>query len=302
MEMELDRTDVSQRNVSIARLLVVAAALLWSISGALSRFPQLDMWAPEVRGGVIAFWRALFASFLLIPLIRRPRFRPFMIVLVVAFAGMVWTFLTALTCGPPENAIWLQNLAPVWVMLSGLIFLRERATRDDWIMLGLCTTGVLIILSMQLWLGSQPEGWWAIFLALLSSVLYAVVVLCFRILKSEDSAWLVMLSHLGTVVCLFPFVLSVNIWPSGNTWLLLIAFGIFQIGLPYLFFARALRSIPGHEASLIALIEPIALPLWVYLVWNGSAFYQFPRWWTFVGGAFILVGLAYRFMRQRAGY
>jgi drug/metabolite transporter (DMT)-like permease len=62
------------------------------------------------------------------------------------------------------------------------------------------------------------------------------------------------------------------------------------MGIPYLLFAHSLKSLSGHEASAIGLIEPILVPLWVYLAWH-----RVPDWWTFVGGALILVGLVMRY-------
>ena len=51
------------------------------------------------------------------------------------------------------------------------------------------------------------------------------------------------------------------------------------------------------EASGIGLIEPILVPIWVYLAWGDK-----PAIWTLVGGGFILAGLAIRYLeplRQR---
>jgi drug/metabolite transporter (DMT)-like permease len=52
-----------------------------------------------------------------------------------------------------------------------------------------------------------------------------------------------------------------------------------------------LQRIPGHEATGIGLIEPLLVPLWVYLAWGDR-----PAWWTLVGGALILIGLSIRYL------
>jgi drug/metabolite transporter, DME family len=87
-------------------------------------------------------------------------------------------------------------------------------------------------------------------------------------------------------------------WPQGKQWMFLIAFGILQMGLPYVLFARGLKSISGHEASGVGLLEPVLLPLWVFLAWRHAADYSPPRWWTLVGGGLILIGLAVRFCAE----
>ena len=45
----------------------------------------------------------------------------------------------------------------------------------------------------------------------------------------------------------------------------LLAFGVVQMALPYMLFARGLREIGTAEAGLIGLIEPILNPIWVVL-------------------------------------
>ena len=52
-----------------ARLLIVAAAVLWSTSGFFVKSPQLAGWP----GPALAFWRAGFACVVLWPLVRRPQ-------------------------------------------------------------------------------------------------------------------------------------------------------------------------------------------------------------------------------------
>lgn len=280
--------------------LILFAAVLWSTSALLASAPPLNSLPQASRGGIVAFWRAIFALALLLPMVRRPRFRWAMVPMVVCFAAMNWTFLTALMGGPPANAIWLQNMAPAWVMLAGVLWLGEKPLRKDWIMLSCCSAGVGLILVMQL---TQPSSgaWWAPWLAILSGIAYAGVILCLRKLRDEDSAWLIALNHLVTAIAMAPIAFGcANLIPHGNMWWVLIAFGVLQMGLPYLLFARGLKSTPSHVASLITLLEPVLLPVWLYVVWHGDDSYQPPDWWTIVGGGFILLGLLYRFIDLRA--
>jgi drug/metabolite transporter (DMT)-like permease len=114
-------------------------------------------------------------------------------------------------------------------------------------------------------------------------------------MRTEDGAWLMLLNNLVTVVLFFPLVLGNGLWPSGHQVLCLSAFGMFQMGLPYLFFARGLRHVVGHEATGIVLLEPILVPVWVYLAWRHAPTYDFPQWWTLLGGVFILLGLTVRY-------
>jgi drug/metabolite transporter (DMT)-like permease len=95
---------------------------------------------------------------------------------------------------------------------------------------------------------------------------------------------------LGTAIVLAPFAFRGAYFPAGIQWPLLAGLGILQMGIPYVLFARGLKSIPGHEATGIGLMEPLLVPVWVYLAWGDR-----PDWWTLAGGGLILVGLLIRY-------
>lgn len=266
-----------------SRLLILAAVVLWSSSGWFVRNPLFHSWPQENLGLVLAFWRALFAGLLILPFARRPRWRPGLVPLVMSFALMNGTYLSAMTKTTAANAIWLQYTAPMWVFLFGLA-VGERVRRDDLILLVFGMLGVGTILGFELQ-GEQLSG---VGLGLLAGMFYAGVVLSMRRLSGENPAWLISLSLLLTSAVMAPFVVRLGTWPSGGQFAMLACFGLFQMGLPYVLFVRGLRGVSSLEASGIGLLEPILLPLWIL----GD---EVPKWWTLVGGALILVGLAVRY-------
>ncbi len=278
--------------------LVVVAAVLWSSSGFFTQTTLLDVWPKESRGAAIAFWRACFALFLLLPLVRRPTWHWAMIPMMCCFVAMNWTFLTALVSGSPANTIWLQNLAPAWVLIGAVAFFGERTTLRDWVMMTTCVAGVLFIITMEFMSDDNASGyrWWSPILAVASGLCYAGVIFSMKALRAHESAWLIALNHIATALVMLPLVWWSGVsTPTGSMWLLLAGIGMFQMGLPYLLFARALRTTPSHLASLITLLEPILLPVWVHLTRSGDPSYVPPHWWTWVGAACILFGLTIRY-------
>lgn len=256
---------------------------------------------------MLAFWRAVFATAILLPFVRRPKWSWRLVPMVIAFAGMNYSYLTAMKLGTAANAIWLQNTAPVWVLIAGVLILREHATRQDVWMVLLGAAGVGFILFFEFReLQTKPAAAAATLWALLSGLLYAGVVLSLRTLRDHDAVWLIALNHLVTVILLPPMIylsalaagqdLPAFVVPSGIQWPLVAAFGIFQMGLPYVLFSRAVRTIPGHEATAITLIEPILVPVWTFLAWGEK-----PAWWTLVGAGLILSGLAVRYLPRWEG-
>ena len=277
------------------RLLIATAAILWSTSGLFAKAPIFDTWPKAFRGELLVFWRALFASFALVWFVRKVSWSWRMLPMVFAFAAMNWFFLTAMVWTEASIAIWLQNTAPVWVFLGSVWWLKEKISFRDWRLLGLAGIGVAIILASQASLGS----WRGVALGLLAGFSYAVVILSLRQLRAFDAAWLVFLNHFATAVVFLPSLLYHGVYPQGEQWIFLALFGIFQMGIPYVLFARGLQSLAGHEASGIGLIEPILVPVWVFLVWRNYPDYQPPTLLTLLGAAFILAGLASRYMGIR---
>jgi drug/metabolite transporter (DMT)-like permease len=262
---------------------VLAAAVLWSTSGFFVKSPDLRGWP----GPALAFWRAAIACLVLWPLVRRPQWSWKLVPMVATFAAMNYTYLTAMAQGSAANAIWLQCTAPVWVLLVGVLLLGERAVGRDWLLIGFAAAGVAIILHYE----TQQFAHKAVLWGLASGVFYAGVVLSLRQLRDMESAWLTALNHLGTALLLAPLALGGGYLPQGRQWLLLAGLGIVQMGLPYVLFARGLKGIAGHEATGIGLLEPLLVPVWVYLAWGDR-----PAWWTLAGGGLILVGLAIRYL------
>jgi len=275
----------------VGRLAVLGAAVLWSTSGLFAKSPIFLDWPIETRGAILAFWRATFASLILLPAVRRPRWRGLLVPLVLCFAAMNVTYLTAMTRTTAANAIWLQNTAPCWVLLFAVLLFREPVVRADFLPLGFGLLGVGIILGFE-FSHSQAIAWSGSMFALVSGVFYAGVIVLLRQLREEDSSWLVALNHAVAAVALAPWALWwLGRWPSVAQLVVLAAFGIFQMALPYLLLIRGLRSVRAVEAVGIGLIEPVLVPLWVYVVWG-----EIPALWTTCGAAIILAGLLLRYV------
>ncbi len=283
------------RQILFARLCVLAAALMWSTGGLFAKAPLFDVWPEEVRGTLLSFWRALFAGLLLLPAVRRPRWRPQLVPLGFSFIAMNVTYLTAMSLTTAANAIWLQYTAPFWVFVLGAIIWRTPLARHDRGPLFLGAIGVALILYFELGGGSQAriEGssnQIGIACGLAAGLFYAGVVIGMHTLREENSVWLVAFCHLVAALVLLPVVLYIGIRPTLTQLLVLAIFGLFQMGLPYLLLVHGLRSVTPQEASLISLCEPVLVPLWVWLAWSFRA-----DWWTIAGGACILAGLLLRY-------
>ena len=262
---------------------------LWSTSGAFVKSPPLAAIPQENRGPLLACFRALSAAVVLAFLVRprHIRWRPMLVPFVISFASMNLLYVTAMTRTTAAAAVFLQYTGIGWAFLLSALFLGERLGRRNLVALGCAMIGIWWIVAGD-WTTQNFGGNW---LALASGVGYGGVIVSLKWLRDEDSAWLVALCHAAAGIILLPRVLSGPLALDPTQWTLVILFGVFQMGVPYVIFARSLRYVSAQEAALLTLIEPITNPVWVYFLWGEAVAST-----TWIGGGFIVGGLAVRYV------
>ncbi|MCA9101131.1 MAG: EamA family transporter, partial [Planctomycetales bacterium] len=184
------------------------------------------------------------------------------------------------------NAIWLQCTAPFWVIAAGWLWFQQPPARADRAALVLIAAGMSVILAFEVRGQTTAGVSWGV----VSGVFYAAVIVTLRWLRDLGTIWLVAVNHLVAAAVLLPLVIAAGRTPSLTQLFVLCAFGLLQMAIPYVLFARGLRSVPAAEAAMIALVEPVVMPLWVLLAWG-----ERPAIWTVAGAALILLGLVVRF-------
>ncbi len=276
-------TSDAQRHQTQGRLLLLAAAVGWSIIGVAVKSPLLK----DVPGPMFAGCRALTAGLFLLPFVRPSmvRLRWGLLPMVACFASMNVLFIMATQQTTAAAAIFLQNTASLWAILYGYVVLKEPLLRGNAVALLCGMAGIAWIVHSE-WSGQYFQG---NAIALLSGVTYAGVIVTLRALRDESSLWLILLNYIVSGAVLIPWILQGVNELTPLQWLLLAGIGPIQMGLPYVLLARGLKWIPPQEATLILLLEPLLNPTWVWLCWGEAIS---PA--TAVGGGLILFGLALR--------
>jgi drug/metabolite transporter (DMT)-like permease len=250
-----------------ALIFLMLTAILWSTGGVLVKIMN---WQPiAILGG-----RSLFTSLVFLIYLRRLPTSWNRWQLLAAGASILTQFLfvTSTKLTTAANAIFLQYTAPIYVVLLAVWFLREKPSRIDWISMFVIFVGLTLFFGDKL----STNGFYGNILAVLSGVTSAVMVVSFRAQKNGAPAESILIASLVTAILGFPFVLK-EAW-TVNNWLIIAFLGIFQIGLAFVFFTKAIKHIPALEANLVGTLEPILNPLWVFLFLGESM------------GAFALLG------------
>src|SRR5262249_25466956 len=125
------------------------------------------------------------------------------------------------------------------------------------------------------------SGFWGNIIALASGGAFASVALFLREERKGLPDASVILGTLVVAVAGRPFIFQHSLRTEG--WWRLLLLGAVQLGLPYVFYAIAIKHVTALEAALIPLLEPVLNPLWVML-----ALSERPGAWAMVGGALVL--------------
>ncbi len=261
-----------------SRFLILAAALLWSTAGAIIKSVGLDAW--QIAGG-----RSLVAGLFLVVAVRETRVRPTLPVLAVSVAYAFTTvfFVVATKLTTAAHAIFIQDTAPLWVLLLSPWLLRERPTRGELLAIPVYALGLSLFFLDELTAGQVLGN----AVAALAGLSFACSIVGLRRLRHQGPAALAWGNALAAAATL-------PLWAWGPSAtrldLGLVAFlGVFQLGLPYLAFTRGVGGTPAIEASLLVLLEPVLNPVWTFLATG-----ERPGPWAVVGGAVVLGATAWR--------
>lgn len=296
---------------SRSTLMVLGAALLWSGGG-------VGVKAATGSALAIAGWRAVFALPVLVLACaveaRRRKVRPWPLLArplvwaaAASYAVMVVSYVVSAKLTTAANAILIQYTGPIWVAwLSGPL-LRERVRRIDWVATFGCVVGLVMFFADEL----DARGLAGNLVAVLSGLGFAGVPLLMRLelRRRAERPAPGAAAEGDPLVALGPYVSMA----AGNaialgvcapamaaarldtpSFAVVAALGVLQIGAAYWLYGAAVGRLTAVRSTLLACIEPILNPLWVWLV-HGEK----PGRWALVGGVIVLGAVATQALARR---
>lgn len=192
----------------------------------------------------------------------------------------VGLYYAALERLPLADAVVLNNLSPIFVMIFAVFFLNETIKKGQKIAIGMGLMGALMVIKPTFSLTILPA-----LLALLSAAFAGAAYTILRKLTHYDRPQVIVFYFcLLSSIVLIPFMLIEGIViPSLLEWIGLIGIGvsayIAQIALTY-----GYKHAPASEISIYSYTNFIFSILWGVLI-----FHEFPDGLSIIGGVFILV-------------
>ena len=263
----------ARREHGRAILFLLLAALLWSTGGFFIKWVD---WHPmAIAGGRSAISALVFAVAFRKTL--KITWSPVQLTAAVAYALTVSLFVVANKLTTAANTILLQYTAPVHVALLSAWLLKEQPSRRDWLTIAAVLAGMILFFFDQM----SPGNLLGNLCALFTGLTFGLFIVLLRKQRDASPAASVFLGNIFTAVAGLPFMFETLPSPAG--WGGLVFLGVFQLGLAYVFYTRAISHVTAMEAVLITLIEPVLNPIWVFLLMGET-----PSVTALIGGSVII--------------
>jgi drug/metabolite transporter (DMT)-like permease len=279
-----------------AVLLMVCAALMWSIAGVVTR--HLD----SARGFETTFWRSLFNALALgvtLSWMRRPAVLWHTLRTggwLLWISGLCWctmytAFMMAITLTTVANVLVTMALAPLLTALAARLALGHRLPFRTWGAIVVAGAGIVWMYGAEL-AGSEPRHLFGTLVALCVPVAAAINwTLLQHLYRSggqappPDMLAPVLLGALLSAAIALPLALPFA--ATAHDLGLLALLGVVQLAIPCLLSVRLARVLSAPEMSLLGLLEVVFGVLWV---WLGTD--EAPSLAVLGGGALVLGALA----------
>lgn len=259
-------------------MLLLAAAILWSLGGVLIK--SID-WTPLAIAGSRSLIAIVVIGLVMPEVSRKISWRT--LPGALAYAGTVVLFVIATKLTSAANAIFLQYTAPIYIAIISPWVLQERTKPLDWLLILVALCGVALFFVDQL----SFEGLSGVVAALASGMSFAWLTVIMRRHRNESPESILLLGNVLTLVFASPWMFPIVNLERNGVWILLL--GVLQLAIPYLLYSRAIKHIRALDAAIISIIEPILNPIWVILIKGEPA-----SRWSVIGGAIVLTTSLFR--------
>ena len=245
-------------------LLMIGAGLCWSTGGIFVRSVAMT------DGWEIVLWRSVFmVAFVFATLAWWHRGAVWSRIAAVGTAGLLagaflsatfFFFILSLMRNTAANTFVLMSTGPFFVAVFGGLFLREAVPTRTWVAIAVALGGITLMFAAGIDAGRSLGN----VLALGVPTAFAANVVVLRRMRARvDMVPAVMIAGLISIVVALPFALPFE--ASARDLARLAPMGMVQLGAGCVLMTMATRYLSASEVGLLALIETILAPIWVWI-------------------------------------
>ena len=255
---------------------IFARLLLTWISPDVSAMYVMAIAAVQV--GVYGWWRGLLQ-----PAVLRDHWRFFLIIGVLIGVSTHLGFV-AVGYIDAGTASMLNKVATVFSVAFGLLWLRERFTRQQLV-------GTLVAIGGSIVIAYQPDTQlqWGALLIIVGSFCYSLHFAVVKRYGNEiDFLNFFLFRLLATAFVLFLSAAGRQVlaWPTPTAWLYLLLAGTVDVTISRTFYYVALRRLDMSLLAVITTLSPVAAILWAVLLFG-----TMPTGQQLLGGLGVLIGV-----------
>ena len=202
------------------------------------------------------------------------------VVMAIFFGTGMVAYVFALLYITVANALFILSSTPFVAGILGWVVLRERVAVRTWFAIATSMVGLVIMVGSGMASGHILGNMIAMYIP----IAYAAMIIAVRHSKRESMLGAVCL---GGIIAAGLSALFVNdfVLTDQDLWIS-IYLGVFQVGVGFTLMVLGTRFVPAAQVGLLALVEPVLAPLWVWL-----AFGETPTVATLLGGAIIFLAI-----------
>lgn len=155
-------------------------------------------------------------------------------------------------------AISLYNLAPIFVLILGSIFLKEKITIQALLATVTCFIGSIFIIGLNNFLSLADFMQSGFVWALLSAIFYALTMLTSKTIKNFSAYALTFTQTTVGIVMLLPLVdFSLFSGLTTTNWLYILGTGFIHTGFVYYLFFDSIRKLSTIVVSVLVFVDPV---------------------------------------------
>lgn len=269
---------------------MILSGILFSWMGALVRVASAELHPFE-----LAFFRTILALPFLFPLIWRrgiaglriSQWRGYLTRAAFSIVGLIGGFYAVVHL-PYADSIALSFTLPLFATVGAAWFLKEDVRLRRWIAVGIGFIGMIVIVRPS----SETMNIYA-FIAMMAAAAGAGATLTVKKLsRTEPASAIVANLALYLTPLTLVFAIPVWIWPTWQTWILLLIIG--AIGTAGQIVIT--RAYACADASVVMPFDYLRLPLGAIV--GLILFSEYPDLWTFVGAGIIAASSVYIAYRE----
>jgi drug/metabolite transporter (DMT)-like permease len=260
-------------------IMIVSSTIFLSLAGVIVRVLSVDEWT-------IVFWRSAFMSLtmlIVLAVFKRGRVKSAFreagragLYSGIAIGLAIICYIFSISRTTVANTLVLVAAAPLFAALLGMVILKERVTPRTWTAIAIACGGIALMFLERMGAGELFGN----LLAIIAALLYAFSIVVMRGSGEVNLIPAIFIAGLVSAAITLPYAEFSDI--PVRQMAILAAMGVGQMGLGLVLFVFGAQRLPPAETALLALIETILAPLWVWLAIN-----EVPSNWALIGGGIL---------------